>query len=155
MHWRRKWQPTPIFLPGESQGRGSLVGCRLWGCRVRHDWSDLAAAAAAVKASKYPFIIYHLTNIIHKHLKTGLCVLGGDRLGRLNFSISQGNRTQSEINVNIMNKSLEVGKKWECSDTLWENLNYWNHIPGKMAGKFLHMYKSKLVRGYLLQDCMK
>ena len=46
MHWRRKWQPTPVFLPGDSQGRGSLVGCRLWGCRVRHDWSDLAAAAA-------------------------------------------------------------------------------------------------------------
>jgi len=32
MHWRRKWQATPVFLPGESQGRGSLVGCRLWGC---------------------------------------------------------------------------------------------------------------------------
>ena len=29
--WRRKWQPTPVFLPGESQGKGSLVGCRLWG----------------------------------------------------------------------------------------------------------------------------
>ena len=31
MHWRRKWQPTPVFLPGESQERGSLVGCPLWG----------------------------------------------------------------------------------------------------------------------------
>ena len=31
MHWRRKWQPTPVFLPGESQGWGSLVCCRLWG----------------------------------------------------------------------------------------------------------------------------
>ena len=30
--WRRKWQLTPVFLPGESQGRRSLVGCRLWGC---------------------------------------------------------------------------------------------------------------------------
>ena len=30
-HWRRKWQPTPVFLPGESQGLGSPVGCRLWG----------------------------------------------------------------------------------------------------------------------------
>ena len=30
-HWRRKWQPTPVFLPGESQERGSLVGCHLWG----------------------------------------------------------------------------------------------------------------------------
>ena len=31
LHWRRQWQPTPVFLPGESQGRGSLVGCHLWG----------------------------------------------------------------------------------------------------------------------------
>ena len=30
MHWGRKWQPTPVFLPGESQGRQSLVGCHLW-----------------------------------------------------------------------------------------------------------------------------
>ena len=44
-HWRRKWQPTPVFLPGESQGRGSLVGCRLSGCTVGHNWSNLAAAA--------------------------------------------------------------------------------------------------------------
>ena len=29
--WRRKWQPTPVFLPGESQGQRSLEGCRLWG----------------------------------------------------------------------------------------------------------------------------
>ena len=32
LHWRRKWQPTPVFFPGESQGRGSLVGFHLWGC---------------------------------------------------------------------------------------------------------------------------
>ena len=53
MHWRRKWQPTPLFLPGESQGWGGLVGCRLWRCRVGHDWSDLAAAVAA--ALTFPF----------------------------------------------------------------------------------------------------
>ena len=47
MHWRRKWQPTPVFLPGESQGRGSLVDCRRWG-RTESDTTenDLAAAAA-------------------------------------------------------------------------------------------------------------
>ena len=32
MHWRRKWQPTPVFLPRGSWGWGSLVGCHLWGC---------------------------------------------------------------------------------------------------------------------------
>ena len=30
-HWRRKWQTPPVFLPGESQGWGRLMGCRLWG----------------------------------------------------------------------------------------------------------------------------
>ena len=47
MHWRRKWQPTPVFLPGESQGQGSLsfisiiiMECGLLSMgshRVRHD----------------------------------------------------------------------------------------------------------------------
>ena len=40
MHWRRKWQPTPVFLPGESQGRGSLVGCCLW-CRTELDTTEV------------------------------------------------------------------------------------------------------------------
>ena len=47
-HWRRKWQPTPVFLPGESQGRepGGLPS--MGSHRVGHNWSDLAAAAADV-----------------------------------------------------------------------------------------------------------
>ena len=67
MHWRRKWQPTPVFLPGESQGRGSLVGCTEWDCtsmglhRVRHDWSDLAPAAAVSWKSN------HLLNNLSSH----------------------------------------------------------------------------------------
>ena len=40
MHWRRKWQPTPVFWPGESQGWGSLVGCHLWG-RTESDTTEV------------------------------------------------------------------------------------------------------------------
>ena len=40
MHWRRKWKPTPVFLPGESQGRGSLVGYHLWG-RTESDTTEV------------------------------------------------------------------------------------------------------------------
>ena len=40
MHWRRKWQPTPVFLPEESQGWGSVVGCRLWG-RTESDTTEV------------------------------------------------------------------------------------------------------------------
>ena len=39
MHWRRKWQPTPVFVPGESQGRGTLAGCRVWG-RTESDTTE-------------------------------------------------------------------------------------------------------------------
>ena len=39
IHWRRKWQPTPVFFPGESQGRGSLVGWHLWG-RTESDTTE-------------------------------------------------------------------------------------------------------------------
>ena len=37
--WRRKWPPTPVFLPGESQGRWSLVGCHQWG-RTESDTTE-------------------------------------------------------------------------------------------------------------------
>ena len=37
--WRRKWQTTPVFLPGESQGWGSLVACHLWG-RTESDTTE-------------------------------------------------------------------------------------------------------------------
>ena len=63
MQWRQKWQHTPVFLPWESQGFGSLVGCRLWGShRVRHDWCNLAAAAALYKRIFKVYIyIYYVT----------------------------------------------------------------------------------------------
>ena len=53
MCWRRKCQPTPVFLPGESQGPGSLVGCHLWG-RTESDRTEDLAAAAAEKQENSP-----------------------------------------------------------------------------------------------------
>ena len=54
MHWKRKWQPTPVFLPGEAQGWGSMVGCRLWGHTVLDTTEvTLAAVAAAKDSLKY------------------------------------------------------------------------------------------------------
>ena len=47
VYGRRKWQPTPVFLPGESQGQGSLVGCCLWGRTESAMTKVLVAAAAA------------------------------------------------------------------------------------------------------------
>ena len=47
MHWRRKWQPTPVFLPGESQGQGSLAGCHLWG-RTRLKWLSSSSSTCSI-----------------------------------------------------------------------------------------------------------
>ena len=48
MHWRRKWQPTSVFLPGESQGRGSLVGFRLWD-RTESDTTERLSSSSSSK----------------------------------------------------------------------------------------------------------
>ena len=82
MHWRRKWLPTPVFLPGESQGRGSLVGCHLWGhLRVGHDWSDLAAAAAAREEMRYwiKYLSFGVRPGLKSELQFLLCVMGKRR----------------------------------------------------------------------------
>ena len=61
-HWRRKWRPTPVFLPGESQGRepGGLPS--MGSHRVGHDWSDLAAAAESLGPLSPPpqLLVIHL-----------------------------------------------------------------------------------------------
>ena len=51
MHWRRKWQPTPVFLPGESQGRGSLVGCHLWG-RTESDTTEATSQQQHIQVKR-------------------------------------------------------------------------------------------------------
>ena len=75
VHWRRKWQPTPVFLPGESQGRGSLVGCHLWGRRVGHDWSDLAAGLCIVSYN-FKLKVNVLYSLLSNVLGTSLVVQG-------------------------------------------------------------------------------
>ena len=55
MHWRRKWQPTPVFFPGESQGRGSLVGCCLWG-RTESDTTEVTLQQQQQGPRKQPLL---------------------------------------------------------------------------------------------------
>jgi len=44
--WRREWQPTPIFLPGEFQGQRSLAGCSLWGHKELNTTEQLTLSLA-------------------------------------------------------------------------------------------------------------
>ena len=59
-HWRRKWQPTPVFLPGESQGRGSLLGCRLWG----HTESDTTEVTSLTSLNIVKLHFLYLPSLI-------------------------------------------------------------------------------------------
>ena len=58
--WRRKWQPTPVFLPGKSHGLRLLVGYSPWGRRVGHDWETslhfLARSWATIGARVFKFL---------------------------------------------------------------------------------------------------
>ena len=67
MHWRRKWQPTPVFLPGECQGRGSLVGCRLWG-HTKSDTTEVTKQHDMGRISKEEGYCFCLLNC-YKSLK--------------------------------------------------------------------------------------
>ena len=62
MHWRRKWQPTPVLLPGESQGRGSLVGCRLWGCT---ELDRLKRLSSSSSSSIYELNFFQVMQLKH------------------------------------------------------------------------------------------
>ena len=58
MHWRGKWQPTPVFLPRESQGQGSLVGC-VYG--VTQSWTRLKWFSRSSRSSSNdPFNSNHI-----------------------------------------------------------------------------------------------
>ena len=62
MHWRRKWQPTPVFLPGESQGQGSLVGCRLWG-RTESDTTEVTQQQQLQKELCLHYFMYIIATL--------------------------------------------------------------------------------------------
>ena len=55
MHWRRKWQPTSVFLLGESQGRGSLVGCPLWVAQSQTRLKWLSSSSSSSSSFKLPY----------------------------------------------------------------------------------------------------
>ena len=57
-HWRRKCQPTPVFLPGEFQGRRSLVGCCLWG-RTESDTTEVTQQQQQQQQEHFRMEMWH------------------------------------------------------------------------------------------------
>ena len=67
MHWRRKWQPTPVFLPGESQGLGSLVGCHLWAAQSRTRLKQLRSSSSNDLHNPNTFFVSVLSDSVRPH----------------------------------------------------------------------------------------
>ena len=73
MHWRRKWQPTSVFLPGESQGRGSLVGYCLWG-HTESDTTEVTQQQQQQHIHFGPGYCLHVTYIISHSFCYTMCL---------------------------------------------------------------------------------
>ena len=71
-HWRRKWQSTPVFLPGESQGEGSLVGCHLWGRPTRTE-SDTTDVTQQQQQVDYKCLTLEWLSLLLVHNVINLC----------------------------------------------------------------------------------
>ena len=89
--WRRKWQPTPVFLPGKSHGWRSLVGYSPWGPKepdtTEHSHTSyspmLASASAETTDCLYPTVILRLED----HFPTWDSLVGDVQKGRFTFWI--------------------------------------------------------------------
>ena len=73
MLWRRKWQPTPVFLPGESQGQRSLVGCHLWGAHSR-TWLKRLSSSSSIFLIYILLIIFINRNHFSALIYAGICL---------------------------------------------------------------------------------
>ena len=65
--WRRKWQPTPVFLPGKSHGWRSLVGYSPWGRRIGHNWATSLSLSLCARHLGYSWLLFHefITLLLH------------------------------------------------------------------------------------------
>ena len=129
MHWRRKWQPTPVFLPGESQGRGSLVGYHLWGCtEVRHDWSDLAAAAASPHLRLLMFLLAILIPAYNSSSPTFFMICSVYKLNKHGDNKQSCCTPSSILNQSIVSYRVLTVASWPAYRFLRRQVR-WSGIP--------------------------
>ena len=79
MHWRRKWRPTPVFFPGESQGRGSLVGAVYGVAQSRTRLKQLSSSSSR-NLKKLMFYACVTKTHVFTHLLSGYPNFSSSRL---------------------------------------------------------------------------
>ena len=112
VYWRRKWQPTPVCLPGESRGQRSLVGCCTWHHTVEHDWSDLACTHALEKemATHYSVLAWRIAGTEEPGGLPSVGLQSRTRLKRLSSS-----RCILTISLSVVLKPYQYLCHWACT----------------------------------------
>ena len=110
MHWRRKWQPTPVCLPRESQGQGGLVCYSPWGCKEsdmteRLNWTE-AVTESTLSRKYHDLICFAVLNITKPGMFGFEHFLGS--LGGMVFE----NRGRTTIDVNLIFNLLKLCFIW-------------------------------------------
>ena len=72
MHWRRKWQPTPVFLPGESQGRGSLMAA-VYGVAQSRTWLKRLSSSSSKRGTRDQIANIHWTTKKVREFQKNIC----------------------------------------------------------------------------------
>ena len=135
MPWRRKWQPTPVFLPGEFHGKRSLAGYSPWGCR--HDWACvLPNPSKHTLTLFFPVLIRHLKLYLLSRLPTIICLFKAVSLN-IGESVREERKgrqiTRTYLGLIVESNSL-CGIWKRTSQTLMsENFVF-------MRGKALHLF---------------
>ena len=99
MHWRRKWQSTPVFLPGESQGQGNLVGCCLWGLTESNTTEATKQQARTWKCSWTKY------NQLNKDNSLQL----GDQKNRSNYTLEFGEGNGTPLQYSCLENPMDGG----------------------------------------------
>ena len=128
--WSRKWQPTPVFLPGKSHGQRSLAGYNPWGQKESDTTEQL---------NTHTFYKIH-----HTHKKTTLLCLTKEPIKshfQVNKSISNNHEDDQEwliLGDCILDKGVIFGKGWlSLLLGIWTNLGcelwYLREVRGKIT----------------------
>ena len=135
MYWRRKWQPTPVFLPGESQGRGSLVGCHLWG-RTESDTTEVTQQQQQSISSRLFILLaysiaqhsYHAHDnlgTLRRHATNLLCSPSKDMLHCIIQIYKWNEKDWLEPSGNRSREESERCRQPTAEWVLWGQCAYW------------------------------
>ena len=143
LHWRRKWQPTPVFLPGESQAWRSLVGCRLWG-RTESDTTEatlqqqqlLHCSSCLLLHNKTYHNLVALNNNIHLAHETTIWAKPGEKHLYLLSSVSAGAAWRP--GVKIIWRLVHSHTWWFILSVSWDHS--WGYWPEQLHVDFLTIW---------------